>query len=154
MAEISVVVFKVGDVEFAADISKVEGVVMMGKVTKLPNVPDYVEGVMDLRGEVLPLINMRRKLSMKDFEDLSSAKVMVINVGDRKFGFVIDDVKSVSHFDQNVVEEVPPDLSTPGRNLVAGIIKDKDRMLILIDVDRVLTAQERVEVGSLLESLT
>ncbi len=154
MAEISVVVFKVGDVEFAADISKVEGVVMMGKVTKLPNVPDYVEGVMDLRGEVLPLINMRRKLSMKDFEDLSSAKVMVINVGDRKFGFVIDDVKSVSHFDQNVVEEVPADLSTPGRNLVAGIIKDKDRMLILIDVDKVLTAQERVEVGSLLESLT
>ena len=154
MAEISVVVFKVGDVEFAADISKVEGVVMIGKVTKLPNVPDYVEGVMDLRGEVLPLINMRRKLSMKDFEDLSSAKVMVINVGDRKFGFVIDDVKSVSHFDQNVVEEVPADLSTPGRNLVAGIIKDKDRMLILIDVDKVLTAQERVEVGSLLESLT
>jgi len=155
VAEISVVVFKVGDSEFAADIANVEGIVTKGKVTKLPQMPDYVEGIMNLRGEVLPLINLKKKLNL-DLQGTvdESEKIMVVHLGDKKYGFVIDEVESVSRFRQSALEPVPESLASSEVGYLAGIIKEGDRMIILLDLKKIFTTQERVDIGSVLKQLS
>ncbi|MDI3516902.1 MAG: purine-binding chemotaxis protein CheW [Thermotogota bacterium] len=155
MAEISVVVFKVGSSEFAADIANVEGIVTKGKVTRLPQMPDYVEGVMNLRGEVLPLINLKKKLNL-ELQDVENPgeKVMVAHIGERKYGLVIDEVESVSRFQETNLDSVPESLASDKANYLAGIIKENDRFIILLDLEKLLTTQEKVDIGGMLEQLS
>lgn len=110
---------------------------------------------MNLRGEVLPLINLKKKLNL-ELQDVENPgeKVMVAHIGERKYGLVIDEVESVSRFQETNLDSVPESLASDKANYLAGIIKENDRFIILLDLEKLLTTQEKVDIGGMLEQLS
>ncbi len=154
--EFKVVSFILGDEEFGVDIMKIDSIVEVGKITRIPESADYIEGIMNFRGSVIPVINLRRKFLMEDLdEDMKKkAKIIVVNIGERKVGMLVDDVREVLTINDEQMEEPPSEVGGVGRSYVLGIAKLEDKMLIILDVDKILTAEEQIELGEMLKSVT
>ncbi|HCF37792.1 MAG TPA: chemotaxis protein CheW, partial [Thermosipho africanus] len=107
--ELKVLTFVLGDEEFAIDIMKVDRVKEYEKTTKLPNSKDYVEGIINLMGEVIPIINLRKKFMLEDFEDKEKSKIIVIRFEEngKKMGFLVDDVKEVITLSGDKIDQTP-----------------------------------------------
>ena len=153
--EFKIVSFVLGDEEFGVDIMKIDSIVELGKLTKIPESADYVEGVMNFRGTVIPVINLRRKFYMEDLpEDAKKkSKVIVVNLDDRKVGFMVDDVREVLTITDEQLEEPPEEVGGVGRAYVLGIAKMGESMMIILDIDKVLSAEEKLEIGRLVENV-
>ena len=153
--EFKIVSFVLGDEEFGVDIMKIDSIVELGKLTKIPESADYVEGVMNFRGTVIPVINLRRKFYMEDLpEDAKKrSKVIVVNLDDRKVGFMVDDVREVLTITDEQLEEPPDEVGGVGRSYVLGIAKMGESMMIILDIDKVLSAEEKLEIGRLVENV-
>ncbi len=154
--EFKVVSFVLGDEEFGIDIMKIDSIVEVGKITRIPESADYVEGIMNFRGNVIPLINLRRKFLIEDMgdEEKKKAKIIVVNMGERKVGLLVDDVREVLTISDEQMEEPPNEVGGVGRSYVLGIAKLDETMLIILDVDKILTAEEKIELGKVLESVS
>lgn len=147
--ELKIVTFNLGKERFALDIMKIDTVAEYEEVTELPHVSDYLEGVINFRKEmVLPLVNMRRKFNMPDFQDKTKCKVLVIKLESRKIGIMVDDVKEVKGISSSCVEETPDVGGMKNVNFISGIARLDEEMLIILDVDKLLTAEEKMELES------
>lgn len=104
--ELKVVSFALGEEKFALDIMNIDSIVEVGKIVKLPESADYVEGIMNLRGNVIPIINLKRKFSMPDTGRSASAKIVVVNMKDKRVGLLVDQVHEVLTLTDQQIE--PP----------------------------------------------
>ena len=154
--EFKVVSFYLGKEEFGIDIMKIDSIVEMGKITKIPESADYVEGITNFRGIVIPVINLRRKFLIEDMpeEKKAKAKIIVVNMGEKKVGLIVDDVKEVLTITDDQIEEPPSEVGGVGRRYILGIAKLDDTMLIILDVEKILTAEEKIELGKIVESVS
>ncbi len=154
--EFKVVSFVLGNEEFGIDIMKIDSIVEVGKITRIPESADYVEGIMNFRGNVIPLVNLRKKFLIEDLpeEAKKKAKIIVVNMGERKVGLLVDDVKEVLTINDEQMEEPPNEVGGVGRTYVLGIAKLGETMLIILDVDKILTTEEKIELGKVLESVS
>ncbi len=153
--EFKIVSFVLGDEEFGVDIMKIDSIVELGKLTKIPESADYVEGVMNFRGTVIPVVNLRRKFYMDDLpeDQKKRSKVIVVNLENRKVGFMVDDVREVLTISDEQLEEPPAEVGGVGRSYVLGIAKIGESMMIILDIDKVLSAEEKLELGRLVENV-
>ncbi|BBE31996.1 chemotaxis protein CheW [Tepiditoga spiralis] len=152
--EIKIVTFNLGNEKFALDIMKIDTVAEYEDVTVIPHVADYVEGVINFRKEfVLPLINMRKKFKLPDFEDKSKCKILIIKQEDRKIGIMIDDVKEVKNISSDSIEETPAVGGMNNIRFISGIARLDNEMLIILDMDKLLTAEEKMELDSLVKKI-
>lgn len=103
--ELKVVSFLLGEEKFALDIMSVDSIVEMGKIVKIPESADYVEGIMNLRGNVIPIINLKKKFKMKITDRAPSSKIVVINLDDRKIGLLVDQVHEVLTITDKQIEQ-------------------------------------------------
>ncbi len=154
--EFKIVSFMLGSEEFGVDIMKIDSIVEFGKVTKIPESADYVEGIMNIRGSVVPIINLRKKFLMPDLEEekKKKAKVVVINIGDKQVGLLVDDVKEVLTISDEQLEEPPAEVGGVGKRYILGIAKIGEAMMIILDIDKILTAEEKVEIGKIMETVS
>jgi len=154
--EFKVVSFMLGNEDFGIDIMKIDSIVEFGKVIRIPESADYVEGVMNIRGKVVPIINLRRKFYMGDLdeEQKQKAKVIVVNIDNRQVGLMVDDVKEVLTINQNQLEEPPSEVGGVGRGYILGIAKLEDTMMIILDIDKILSAEEKLELGKIMENIS
>ncbi|MCD6450625.1 MAG: purine-binding chemotaxis protein CheW [Thermotogaceae bacterium] len=153
--EFKVVSFVLGNEDFGVDIMKVDSIVEFGKIIKIPESADFVEGVMNIRGKVVPIINLRKKFYIEDLdeEQKKRAKVVVINLDKRQVGLLVDDVKEVLSINQDQLEEPPSEIGGVGRNYILGIAKLNDSMMVILDIDKILSAEEKVELGNIMENV-
>lgn len=140
-AERQLVTFKVANEEFAVDIMQVQEIIRLGKVTKVPHVPEYVEGVVNLRGNVLPVIDLRKRvhLAHKDYSD--ATRVVVVDLGGVKTGIIVDAVSEVMRVHARHIEPAPAIVrSRYGDDVIEGVgkLNNGERMFLLLRAGELL----------------
>ncbi len=138
MAEKQYVAFRLEDQTYGAAIDVVREVTYATHVTRLPNTPPYVDGVIDLRGEVLPVLNLRKRLGLEPRETDKDTRLMVLSLGERSCALVVDGVESVLTFEDEAITPPPADLTVPGQDYVTGVGRLGERLIIILDVARML----------------
>ncbi|SHF28378.1 purine-binding chemotaxis protein CheW [Marinitoga hydrogenitolerans DSM 16785] len=148
--ELKAVSFRIEDEKFAIDINHVDTVIEYQKTTKVPESLDFIEGIVNFRNGVLPVVNLRIKFNYPQFEDKNKAKVLVVKIEDKKFGLMVDEVKEVINIKQEQVEE-PPTVGGAKADYISGIIKTDDSMIFLIDVEKILSKEEKIELEKVIK---
>lgn len=133
------VVFQLADERYGAEIRVVREIVPMQKVTAMPGMPEYALGVTDLRGRVLPVIDLKRRLALPDRAGTSETRIMVVEVGSGEIGCIVDAVDQVLTVSADAVE-APPAGITPRLGGVSGIAKVGTGLVALLDLEAVLRA--------------
>jgi purine-binding chemotaxis protein CheW len=132
-----IVSFRVGSEEFGLDILRVQEIIRHQHLTRVPNAPDFVEGVINLRGQVVPVIALRKRFGLERQAHDNQSRIVVLEVQNMIVGFVVDSVPEVLSIPASAVAP-PPRFSEVEREYVSGVAKLEDRLLILLDVDRIL----------------
>jgi purine-binding chemotaxis protein CheW len=135
---LQLVSFKIGDEEFGVEILKVQEINRMLDVTRVPNAPEYVDGVINLRGKVIPIIDLRRRLGMERKEHDKNTRIVVVELSGKVVGFVVDAVSEVLRIPKSVTEPPPPIVSGIEAAYITSVGKLEDRLLILLDLEKVL----------------
>ena len=139
---IQLVTFKIGDEEFGVDILMVQEIIRMMPITKVPNAPSFVEGVVNLRGKVIPVIDMRKRFGMSTSAHNDQTRIEVVNLQGQVVGCVVDAVSEVLRIKESTVEPPPPVVAGIGAEYMRGVGKLEDRLLILLDLDKLLDEKE------------
>lgn len=135
---LQLVTLTLGSEEFAVDILKVQEINRMKEITRVPNAPSYVEGVINLRGKVIPVVNLRRKFGLPEKENDDRSRIMIMDIQGITMGLVVDSVSEVLRIPSSIVEPTPPMASNISTEYIKGIAKLEDRLIILLDIDRLL----------------
>lgn len=150
MAEVSkdgetqLVVFVMENEEFACGINSVREVLKMIKVTPLPRSLDFVEGVINMRGDVIPVIDLRKRFELPEAERTDESRIIIVEVEEQMVGLIVDSVREVISLDNKQIQEAPNQVAGGKTDLITGVGKVDDRMLIILDLDRILTSEEQI----------
>jgi purine-binding chemotaxis protein CheW len=139
---LQLVTFTLGNEEYAVDILKVQEINRMKEITRVPNSPPYVEGVINLRGKVIPVVNLRKKFGLAEKDNDEQSRIMIMDIQGITMGLVVDSVSEVLRVPSDIVEPTPPMASNISTEFIKGIAKLEDRLIILLDMDRLLGRAE------------
>ena len=135
--------FVIENEEFGVDILKVQEIIRTVDITRVPKSPDFVEGVINLRGKIVPVIDLRKRFGMARRDRDNDTRIIVVELVDKVVGFLVDKVKEVIRVEKTVIEP-PPELTTSiNSSYITGVAKLQDRLLILLDLDKVLSSDEQ-----------
>ncbi|SMC65624.1 chemotaxis protein CheW [Sporomusa malonica] len=145
--EIQLVVFKLGREEYGVSILQVQEIKRMTEITRVPHSPDYIKGVMNLRGSVLPVIDLKKRLNLPQQDYTDDTRIIIIKVEDITIGMIVDAVSEVTTIDQNNIE--PPQAVVGGiaADYLSGVGKMEDRLLILLNADAIIGIGQEVKAG-------
>jgi purine-binding chemotaxis protein CheW len=144
-----VVVFELGAEQFGVDIATVESIIKMQTITSLPQAPNFVQGVTNLRGRVLPVIDLRQRFGLAPRTADKTSRIIVSGVGQTEIGMIVDGVSAVLTITEGAVEPPPPIATTVASSFITGIAKLADRMVILLDLDQILSIGEQADLAKL-----
>lgn len=130
--------FALGKEEYGLEILKVMEIIGIMEITAVPQVPEYVKGVINLRGKVIPVISLRRKFDMEEIEHTAETCIIVVNITDILIGIVIDKVQEVLDISQESIEPPPGNGITGKTDYILGIGKVGDKVKILLNIDKIL----------------
>ncbi|MBB3641210.1 MULTISPECIES: chemotaxis protein CheW [Variovorax] len=142
VAPLEVVTFKLGDEEYGIDIQKVQELRGYDAVTRIANAPEYIKGVVNLRGIIVPIIDMRIKFKLGEPTYDQFTVVIVLNIGGRVVGMVVDSVSDVITLTGEQIKPAPEMGSVLDADYLIGLGTLDERMLILVDIDRLMSSQE------------
>lgn len=138
--------FGLGDEIYGLQILKVQEIIKIPEVTRVPRTPEYVRGVMNLRGKVIPVIELRTKFGMDTTEDTTRTCVIVVQIASEgqtvTMGIIVDEVSEVLDVSANQIEPAPSFGASVPTEFILGMGKVGDKVVMLLDVDRVLTNTE------------
>jgi purine-binding chemotaxis protein CheW len=138
-----IVVFELGSELFGVNIAAVESIIKVQTITRMPHAPDFVNGVTNLRGKVLPVIDLRQRFGMERQEADKKSRIIVVNVGKTEVGMIVDGVSEVLTVPEQAVELAPPIVTTVNSTFITGIAKLEGRLVILLDLNLVLSLEEK-----------
>lgn len=139
---LQLVSFVVGDEEFAIPILSVQEINRMMQITRVPGSPAFIEGVINLRGKIIPVLNLRKRFGMDSVEDSNDARIIVVEVSNRVIGFTVDRVNEVLRIPADIVEPPPTMVCGVDSEYVQGVGKLDDRLLILLNLEQLFSAEE------------
>jgi purine-binding chemotaxis protein CheW len=140
--DVQLVIFKLASEDYGLPISKVQEINRMVEVTKLPQTPDFMEGIINLRGRIIPVMDLRKRFGFSPQEHQDDTRIMVVDVSGQTVGFIVDAVHEVAKIAEDCIEPPPPSFVMDVQ-FVQGVGKLEDRLVILLDIDRIITSQER-----------
>ncbi|MEM0913525.1 MAG: chemotaxis protein CheW [Planctomycetota bacterium] len=149
---LQLVTFVIGDEEYAVPILAVQEINRMLQITRVPQSPPYVEGVINLRGKIIPVINLRGRFGMSALEDNADTRIIVVEVSDRVIGFTVDRVNEVLRIDADIVDNAPQMASGVDSEYIQGVGKLEDRLLILLSLDKLFSAEQLDEAESIAQA--
>jgi len=139
-----IVTFRVGDDRFAADIFAVERVLRYQQPTVVPNLPEWIEGVIEYAHQVVPVIDLRRRLGLEHVEPRPETRIIVFGLGDGWAAAVVDAVLEVTSVTAEQISPPPTLFRGLSAEYLRGLIRNGDRLVLLIEIARLLTATERI----------
>jgi len=139
--QIQLVTFRLGSEEYGVDIMKVQEIIKMQKITQVPNAPDFMKGLLNLRGKVIPVIDIRRRFQLESGLDVEQTRIIVMDIGGQIVGITVDSVSEVLRLPQDKIEPVPATLTNIDTDYLKGVGRLEGRLLILLDLDRFLSSQ-------------
>lgn len=153
LGSIQLVSFCLGKEEYGIEITRVREIILLDEITQVPQTPDYVMGLINLRSTVIPIVDLRIRfgLPQNDFSD--DTRIMVLNIQGKMVGIVVDAVSEVLRVSSEEIVPSPPTVAGLGREYLSGLVQLQDRLLILLDVDRILGNEETSAIEAVVASL-
>lgn len=149
MEELQLVVFRLGKEEYGVDIAKVQEIVRVQEVTHIPQAPAFVEGIVNLRGNIIPIVDLKKRFNLEGGESSEREKrVIVVNVGNSIVGVVVDSVSEIIRIPKENVEPPPPIVAGIESAYIEGVGKVDKRLIILLNIEKILTEREKEELKS------
>ena len=149
---LQLVIFQLGGEEFGVEIMQVQEIIRMPGITRIPQSPEYVEGVINLRGKIIVVINLDTRFDLHSKERDDNSRIVIVEVGHNVVGMVVDSVSEVLRLSTSNVEPAPEIISTKIKaDYLKGVGKLDDRLLILLDLERVLSGEEMSQVAAVSE---
>jgi purine-binding chemotaxis protein CheW len=146
MATLQQVVFKLDNEEYGLDIIKVNGIEKYQEVVKVPNEPDYIKGIINLRGEVVPIFSLRDKFKLTPKVSDENTRIIIVLSQGMKLGFLVDSVSEIMNIEEEQIENMPRIMTGIDRKYIKDVAKVDNRMVILIDVDLIINDEERASI--------
>jgi purine-binding chemotaxis protein CheW len=140
--------FMLGAEEFGVDIHKVQEINRMADITRIPEAPSYVAGIVNLRGKIVPVVSLRARFGMEQLAYDKNTRIIVCDTDGLVIGLIVDAVSEVLRIPAETLEEPPAAVRGGGREYLSGIIKLQDRLLLFLDITR-LTSELAAQVGDL-----
>ncbi|UWG98318.1 chemotaxis protein CheW [Dehalobacter sp. DCM] len=138
MAEEQMVTFSLGTEEFGVDIMKVQEIIRIPPITRVPKAKSYVEGVINLRGIVIPIVNLRTRFGMPSAVETDLSRIIVLQIEGKVFGIMVDSVAEVLRLNDDAIEPPPPIALGMDANFIRGVGKIGERLLILLKLDQII----------------
>lgn len=138
---LQLVTFSIGEEEFGVDILKVQEIIRTMEITKVPRAEAFVEGVINLRGKVIPILDLRRRFKLPSKAHDKHTRIIVIEMNNMIVGFVVDSVSQVLRIPSNTVEP-PPVVAGVDSEYISGVGKLQDSLLILLDLNKLLSSAD------------
>lgn len=136
------VTFSLNKEEYAVDILNVQEINRITEITKVPNSPAFVEGVINLRGKVIPVVNLRKKFGLEDKPTDDTSRIIIMEINGITNGLIVDSVSEVLRVPSSIIEPPPPMSSDVSSNYIKGIAKLEERLIVLLDIDRLIGITE------------
>ncbi len=136
------IIFNLGEEEYAIPITIVEEIVKIQNLIKVPKSKEYFAGIMDIRGKVVRMIDLAKRLNVKTNPDFHPDRAIVIKIGGKSVGIIVDKVSHVVTFHQSNIDPPPPSVKGISSRYIIGVGKKDNRFVILIDVEKILTAED------------
>ncbi len=144
--EKQLVIFELANEFYGIDIALVESIIKIQTITQLPKSPAYVRGVTNLRGSVLPVIDLRTRFAINSSEDTRQTRIIIVTMGVIKVGVVVDGVSEVLRVSDELIEPLPAMISSVNSAFLKGIVRLENRLIILLELGKVLDLTEQQEV--------
>lgn len=135
--EIQLVVFKLASEFYAVDILKVKEIKLMTNITRVPHSPDYYKGVINLRGSVFPVIDLKKRLNLPDNEYTDETRIIMVRIEDTFVGIIVDSVVEVTTVDEKVIEPIQTGNSEVNNKYLSGVAKHNEELLILLNIEAI-----------------
>lgn len=140
--------FTLGEETYGIEITKIREIIRVGQITQIPETPRYIKGLINLRSTVIPVIDLRARFGLAEGELTDESRIMVLNVGSRTIGIVVDAVSEVLRVSGDQISEAPPTVASLGNEYMTGLVKLEEQLLILLDVDKLFGEEETTAVES------
>jgi purine-binding chemotaxis protein CheW len=152
-ATLQLVSFRLGEEEYGIEITKIQEIILMGEITRVPQTPAYVKGLINLRSNVIPILDLRLRFAMAEGAVADDTRIMVVNVKGKTVGLIVDAVSEVLRVSQDEIAPPPTTVAGLGREYLTGLVRRENRLLIMLDIDNLLDAEgiaatETLAVGS------
>jgi purine-binding chemotaxis protein CheW len=142
-SELQLVIFRLAQEEYGLPITKVQEINRLVPITKLPQTPDFMEGIINLRGRIIPVIDLRKRFQLAVTDYTDDNRIIIVEVNGQTVGIIVDAVTEVVRLASANVEPPPPTFIIDAQ-YIHGVGKLDDRLLILLDIDKILTSQEEI----------
>jgi purine-binding chemotaxis protein CheW len=149
---LQVVSFALGNEEYGVDIAQVQEINRMVGITRVPWAPQFMEGVINLRGQLIPIIDLRERFGMVRSERTKNTRIVVTEIGSKRLGMVVDSVSEVLRLPVEQIEDAPDLVAGGDTEYIRGVGKMGDRLIIVLDLGRVISADEKAELQKLDEA--
>ncbi len=140
---LQLVSFKLGKEEFGVDILKVQEINRMLEITQMPNAPEFVEGIVNLRGRIIPVIDLKKRLNLPAKEYDNSTRIIVVELSGKTVGFIVDEVSEVLRIKSDITEPPPEIVAGIDSDYITSVAKLDNTLLILLDLNKILSFEER-----------
>ncbi|MDI9369572.1 MAG: chemotaxis protein CheW [Synergistaceae bacterium] len=154
MAEQQLVVFGLGKEEFGIDISRVREIVKLQHITTIPRSMDFVEGIVNLRGLIVPIVDLCKRFLVADRSESEDAdrRIIVVNMSGQNIGILVDEVSEILRIPDESIEPTPPIVASGvNTDFIRGVAKVNGRLIIFLDLDRIFSAEEQEAMAQALE---
>ena len=145
------VVFELANEFYGVDIGAVNTIIRMQEVTAIPRTPEFVEGVTNLRGSIIPVIDLRKRFGLEATEITKASRIVVVEAADQLLGMIVDAVAETLRLSSDAIEPPSPVIASVDAEYLRGVGKQGNRMVILLDLDKVLSAKESKTVSKVAE---
>lgn len=138
----TLVTFRLGNGEYAIDIMQAKEIIKMEKITLIPNAPYFVEGVINLRGNIIPIIDLKKRFNLEKSEGNKNTGIIIVKIEDVDMGIIIDSISKVVSMVNSDIQPPPSMLQGIGQRYIKGVGKMEDKLLVVLDLDKLFTNEE------------
>ncbi len=142
--------FKLSDETYGIEITKIREIILVGEITRVPETPHYIKGLINLRSSVIPVIDLRARFGLPESNLTQDSRIMVLNVGQRTIGIVVESVSEVLRVSEDQISPAPPTVASLGNEYMTGLVRLDEQLLILLDVDKLFGEQSKAAMDKAL----
>ena len=143
---LQLVSFKIGDELFGIDIHKVQEIIRMMPITKIPSTPEFVEGIVNLRDKVIPVVNLRGRMGFPKADNSSDTRIIVVELHGKITGFIVDEVREVLRISEQIMDEPPAMVAGIDKKFITSVGKLETGLILFLNLDYVFEPEETAEL--------
>jgi purine-binding chemotaxis protein CheW len=132
------VTFHLAKEEYGVEIGSVQEIIRATDITPVPGSPQHVRGVINLRGKIIPVVDLRKRFNLQEIEEHDAQRIVVVELGEKRLGMLVDRVSQVIKLSSSIIEEVPEEATTVAESYIKGVGKLDSRLIIILDLNRSL----------------